>query len=838
MAKDLESVKRELKSKLPDYLKDLGLIKKHNSKFKCINPDHEDSSPSMSIYSLQDGTKIAHCFGCGASYDIFHVNHHINGAPIVGYEFITDNIAKLAEHFGIDLELRPMTPEEVERMNLRELLAFTKNLIVSNAYNPENISESVEKYMRSKMLTKAEYLTTYGIGVSGSYETLIRKIIKAGYSERLIEKAGIVPKLFAKDNLIFTIADEYGVPRGFSARNCIYNKEDGSSKYYNTKTTDFFVKSELLYNLHRVIKTKSHFGSVYIVEGQTDAIALDLAGIKAVALNGTELTNGHIAKLQSVGINDIVILLDGDEVGKKKAGDMVTKLMEGIRNFRVRIALMPEGMDPDELVRKEGKKGIMNLPHFTTFEWRIKQLKEQTDLTGYEIAEQTIPLIINEKSNIERDRMAKILSEITDIPLESIRKDIAMLSNERQIKLKMETDALVDNIIVKLKKNPNDASIILHEGLSNIRNITQQYERFSFDHSESYDYIRKFKMLSEQPDAFRSVYLKSWPYFERMIDGMISEAVLLLGGQPNAGKTSFIINLIRNILDAHEGDVTLGTPYDDERFNDITIIFHTLDDPRNKIIPRFVASLAYESFKKATINHVAFPWKYDAPDREDFLIAREEAYNKLMMWTKEGRLILKGSEQGKNLSSADMMIDIARQNFPDRKIWYFCDNMYKLKDFANAADDNKRIAELSNAAKDLSKRHGITSFYTVEYRKGKMEGGYQNLNEMMRESKGVEYDADWIGHLLNPMHTNEDTDMYFVEEGSNKKMPIISLVTGKNKLTDLKGKNHYFFHPSRAMYSEVNSANVNMCHDGIRDMMANIYNSKPTNIAYLNKKIG
>lgn len=546
----------------------------------------------------------------------------------------------------------------------------------------------------------------------------------------------------------------------------------------------------------------------------------------------------HISLLQRIGVTDIVLLLDGDEAGRKATGKSVTKLMEGIRNFRTRIVELPDGEDPDSFVRKFGASALHELKHLTTFEWRLNELRDKTDLTSHEIAKQVIPLIVNERSHIQRDRMAEVLSEIVDIPIDIIRREILLLVNDKKMKAKEEKEAIVDNIIKKLKKDPNDALIILNEAQNMIKDVAERNNEFVYDEREVLEAINWQEMNSENEESCDSIYLRRMPRLETSIDGPLGGKLLLLGGQPNAGKSSFMLNLIINILKAEAGDSKYDQALGDmSRYNNVSIILHVVDDTRKDAVDRLITILTHEKYRRVYINLAAAPYKFrgDVDQYNIFMQARKEAYQELKQWISEGRLIIKDATHGTTLSSSMIMLEVAKQKFSGRRILYFLDNLYDLSDFPNITEETKRLQELSRALKNITTQLDITTLSTVEYRKGN-EGskGYQSQNESISGPKTLEYDANWIGHLINDLHTNpESTEMYFSEKTYNdwnvprhERLPIITLKVGKNKITDFKGDLHYYFLPSKALFLEVHKNNLGMIRPTVRPKFEEVYGSQ------------
>ena len=166
---------------------------------------------------------------------------------------------------------------------------------------------------------------------------------------------GMVPKEWyaMRGRVIFPIRDEEGGLIGFAAR----KQPDGNPdepKYINTSVANGYKKSDHLYGLYRAKEAIAERGLVYLVEGNKDVIAMHAAGfVNTVALCGTVLCDGHIRLLKKYA-SQAVVLLDGDEAGRKATATAVASLRrEGILAVG---GELPEGEDPDSLFRSGGKE--------------------------------------------------------------------------------------------------------------------------------------------------------------------------------------------------------------------------------------------------------------------------------------------------------------------------------------------------------------------------------------------------------------------------------------------------------------------------------------------------
>jgi len=831
-ALSFDDAKKEIKNKIVDFLVDSGV--KHNkykTMFNCIFPDHNDHAPSLHIFESYSGDKIGYCMGCNRVLDTFVANSVMNNKPFLGYEFVTENMKPLADMYGIDFDMKPLTQEEIEEMNIKSLNKMIADMVVYNLKNVKPQDNNVNKYIDERDLRDA---AEYNIGYVHNWDDFKLDVMKRGVTEEQLAKADITERIFNPNNLIFCIADESGAIRGFAGRNCNFDEENKiGSKYINTSNNQIYVKRALLYNLNKAAKRKvGKYSSLYITEGYTDAIALDKIGLKAVAIGSTKFTEEHISLLQRIGETDIVLLLDGDDAGIKNTARTITEVMEGVRSFRTRIVTLPDALDPDEFVRKYGKEALLDLPHISAFEWRLIHLQLQTDLDPHELAGQVIPLIVNESSELQRDKMCTQLHEITSIPIDTIRREVHKLADDDKMRIQTERENIIDNVIRSLRKNPDDAQIILSDGQNTLRSISEKYHADKYNELEYINELQNLKLRQELAGDEDVLYLNKMPRLEQLWDGNTTGKLFLLGGQPGAGKSSFLVSIVCSMLTAAEGAGHWDQEANQDREKNLCILYHTIDDSRDEIIPRFLAHLAAPFHPEVCINAMSAPERVFLKDREGFMKARDDAYEKLMRWAKDGRLIIKDATTGATLTAAQNVIRNLKHKYTDRHIVYICDNLYNLADFSNM-EEKQRIGEITRVLKqEIAVVEKIMCLCTVEYRKGSDNvKSAQAMNELVRQGKEIEYHANWLGHLFNEMYTDpKNTPLYFwdpslpIDEAhiENRK-PIVRLIVGKTKLNDVKGGSFYYFLDHKATLLELNAKDVQAAEGPLRDELNKYY---------------
>ncbi|MHB1539039.1 MAG: DNA primase [Solirubrobacteraceae bacterium] len=344
------------------------------SRYEGLCPFHDERTPSFGIDPVQ---KVYHCFGCQASGDVFTFVQETEGVDFKGA------LELLAQRAGLELELEREDPGDAERRKARERLLSL--LSRTAAYYERVLWESDEaararEYLAGRGLSE-QALRAYGVGFAPSrWDTVLLASLRAGYSESELLAAGLAQRsrergaLYDRfrSRIMFPLADMRGRVLGFGARGL----DDGSGglgdgsgglgdgadarrrrpKYLNTSETELFQKGQHLYGAHIARGPAARAGRVVLCEGYTDVIALHQAGIEGVVGSmGTALTERQLGELARIA-GTVLLALDPDGAGEE-AMLRVARLAAG-RRLQLRAVALPAGLDPAELVQREGPEAI------------------------------------------------------------------------------------------------------------------------------------------------------------------------------------------------------------------------------------------------------------------------------------------------------------------------------------------------------------------------------------------------------------------------------------------------------------------------------------------------
>ena len=306
-----------------------------------ICPFHNDNSPSMSVSVKLD---MFQCFACHKAGNVFNF---IAGMENISYGEAIRLLAKEDGYEVVNVEKRTNPHLKQYEINNLAIKFYQNNLNSSLGINAIN-------YLQQRQIDR-DTIKKFEIGLSISRQSLTSFLLNKYTVDELID-LGLTNSNRTDtfvDRIMIPIHDLNGNPIGFGGR--IYQTKD-SSKYINTKSTDIFDKSTILYNYHRAHNKLSKDEAIIIMEGYFDVIRAGTVGVyNCVAPMGTSLTKKHIKILKKI-TNNIILCFDGDETGKEATVRAIPLLEE--ENINIKIKRLEE-KDPDEFIIKRGKDAFL-----------------------------------------------------------------------------------------------------------------------------------------------------------------------------------------------------------------------------------------------------------------------------------------------------------------------------------------------------------------------------------------------------------------------------------------------------------------------------------------------
>jgi len=352
-------VAAEVKSKLGvvDVVGETVQLKKAGTTYKGLCPFHGEKTPSFTVTPGRESWK---CFGCGEGGDIFSFVMKRDGLSF------PEALKVLAAKAGVELDERT-TREDARKKRLRDVLesaiAFYHAVLTGS-----KAGAAALEYLHGRGFTN-ETVAKYQLGFApGGWDTLARQLAarRDVRAEELVEVGLAQPRQSGRggvydrfrERVIFPIRDANGSPVGLGGRLL----QGEGPKYLNSPATPLFDKSRTLYLVDKAKGPIRKGGQAVIVEGYTDALMAHQAGFdNVVASLGTALTPGQVALLTRYA-KKIALAYDVDAAGEK-AGTFGATALEaligqlaaadtGVELDEVRVVRLPDGKDPDEVVRE------------------------------------------------------------------------------------------------------------------------------------------------------------------------------------------------------------------------------------------------------------------------------------------------------------------------------------------------------------------------------------------------------------------------------------------------------------------------------------------------------
>lgn len=325
-------------------------LRRQGTRWVGLCPFHEERTPSFSVDAQE---KLYHCFGCGVGGDTIKFVEEKEG---LGF---AEAVEWLAERYGVELEREREDPraeaKRQQRRRLGELLDRTASFYSAYLWESEEAAKARE-YLSQRGLGE-EALRAFAVGYAPSaWDKVLLRGQRAGFRVEELRGVGLVQKGRGggeydrfRSRIMFPIRDRRGRTLGFGGRAM---RSDQGAKYVNTAETDFFHKSRMLYGIDLAKAAIAKAGRAVVVEGYTDVLALHQAGIEeAVGVMGTAITEEQVASLSGM-VDEVVLALDADAAGQEAM--LRAQRVAADRTMRLRVAAMPAGEDPAEMMAAEG----------------------------------------------------------------------------------------------------------------------------------------------------------------------------------------------------------------------------------------------------------------------------------------------------------------------------------------------------------------------------------------------------------------------------------------------------------------------------------------------------
>lgn len=462
-------------------------LKKRGKNYVGLSPFTNEKTAS---FIVSPDKQIFKDFSSGKGGDLFTF--------LMEYRRITfhEAIVELANKLNIEIKAgnaqSGVSPQKSsKRKQILDLHEDVKNFYINSMRLDENHT-AINYYLKRGFTVEIQkkFELCYA---PDSWEGTVNHLKKKGYSENLMIESGVIGKSKSntlydrfKGRAIFPIKDHLGKVIGFGGRDLTNSPK--AAKYINSPQSMVYDKSDVLYGFHEGIDQIRNQEEAILVEGYADVVSLSQAGItNVVAVSGTALTDKHCNRLKRY-VKTVYLNFDSDRAGLNAADKSIDICIEN--EIDVQIVELPEGEDPDTIVRTKGKKEyeLLIRKSISFVEFRVKIFKKDWNKKNPQMLsdflEKMIASINKIKNVFVHDHHLKQLSNLLDLS-ENERNLLYQQKNKSAVRNDGNNLKLVENkidwqpeaILVNLKKEITDAEIKIFSYLLESKDIKSQMEK-------------------------------------------------------------------------------------------------------------------------------------------------------------------------------------------------------------------------------------------------------------------------------------------------------------------------------------------------------------------------
>lgn len=374
-------------------------LKKSGQNFQGLCPFHSEKTPS---FTVTPSKQIFHCFGCQSGGDVFKFLMLKEGLSFPEAVRELGRVAGIAIAEGDDKN----SGEEAVLVQINEA---AKNFFHQTLLHDPG-AETARDYLKKRAVTP-ETIQKFFIGYASSeWDRGLKFLEKRGFSLDQIERAGLIVRKSAGDGyhdrfrgrLMFPILNGRGDCVAFGGRVL----DQSLPKYLNSPESPIYQKGRILYALDKVKEEPRKPESLIVVEGYFDAIRPYQEGARnVVATCGTALTTAHLQAIRRI-VQSVYLIFDPDQAGLRAAFRTIDLFLEsGLKAF---VVVLPEGLDPDQFVKKEGQEGLSRvlqkaIPLFDFVLQQIIQKNSPLEIEGkLNVIREILPLIDRIQNKVEK----------------------------------------------------------------------------------------------------------------------------------------------------------------------------------------------------------------------------------------------------------------------------------------------------------------------------------------------------------------------------------------------------------------------------------------------------
>jgi DNA primase len=332
-------------------------LKRRGANYLGLCPFHNEKTPS---FTVSPSKEIFKCFGCGKSGNtISFLMEHEKLSYVEALKW-------LATKYNIEVEETEASPEQKIQQQTSESLfiinQFAQQFFSKILFETEEGKDIGLTYLKERGFTE-DIIKKFGLGYSpDSKDRFAKEAVARQFNPELLLRSGLVVNRNEqladnyRDRIIFPVHNNSGKVIGFGAR--LIKSNDRAPKYINTPENELYIKSKILYGTYFARHAIDKADECLLVEGYTDVVSLNQAGIEnVVASGGTSLTQDQLRLIKKYTKN-LTIIYDGDPAGVKAALRGLDMALE--ESLNVKLVLIPDKEDPDSYVQKVGANQFKN----------------------------------------------------------------------------------------------------------------------------------------------------------------------------------------------------------------------------------------------------------------------------------------------------------------------------------------------------------------------------------------------------------------------------------------------------------------------------------------------
>ena len=403
-------------------------LKKTGKNYSALCPFHNEKSPS---FSVSPDKQFYYCFGCGA------------GGNALGFVMDFDRlefpqaVEELARQAGVEVQYEERSDKRQSSRTPRKDNPLYALLEQAAAYYRQQLRQHPQRqravgYLKGRGLS-GQIAKLYDLGLAPpGWDNLMSHLARDTSEEKALIEAGLVVenpdsgKRYDRfrDRIMFPIRDSRGRVIGFGGRVL----GDEKPKYLNSPETTVFHKGQELYGLFEAKQQNRQLEDILVVEGYMDVIALAQHGVtNAVATLGTATSEDHLKRLFRL-VHSVVFCFDGDRAGRQAAWRALNAALPVLEDGRhVRFLFLPDGQDPDSMIREEGTDAFrrrMSRDAQPLTDYLFRHLAEEAGADSLEgkahMAALALPLIEQVPGSLLRRLLRQSLQQQTGVDLDEV----------------------------------------------------------------------------------------------------------------------------------------------------------------------------------------------------------------------------------------------------------------------------------------------------------------------------------------------------------------------------------------------------------------------------------